>query len=67
MKQDSHPGDIYLFKVNKNNTRKTCEICSKLLIKTLERRHLRHSGVSIVNFEHMLHLFLMLLLLISNK
>ena len=27
------PG-IYLFKVNKRNTRKICEICSKLTIKT---------------------------------
>ena len=27
-----------------------CEICSKLTIKTLERRHLLHFGVFIVNF-----------------
>ena len=26
---------IYLFKVNNGNTRATCEICSKLIIKTL--------------------------------
>ena len=30
---------IYLFKVNDRNTRKRCEICSKLTIKTPERRH----------------------------
>ena len=29
-----------------------CEICSKLAIKTPERRHWRLSGVLIVNFEH---------------
>ena len=33
-----------------------CEICSKLTIKAYERR--RHSGVFIVNFEHVSHLAL---------
>ena len=42
------PDDIYLFKVNNRNTRTRCEICSKLTIKTPERR----SGVFIVNFEN---------------
>ena len=32
------PTKIYLFKVNNRNTRKRYEICSKLTIKTLERR-----------------------------
>ena len=50
------PGGIYLLKVNNRNTRARCEICSKLTIKTLERRHWRRSGVFIVNFEHILHL-----------
>ena len=27
------PANIYLFKVNNRNTRKKCEICSKLTIK----------------------------------
>ena len=36
-----------MFKVDNRDTRKRCEICSKLTIKTLERRH----SVSIVNFE----------------
>ena len=45
------PANIYLFKVNNRNTRKKCEICSKLTIKTPERRHRRRSGVFIVNFE----------------
>ena len=31
--------NICLFKVNNRNTRKSCEICLKLAIKTLERRH----------------------------
>ena len=31
-----YPGNIYLFKVNRRNTRKTCEIYSKLTIKTPE-------------------------------
>ena len=48
-----------MFKVNKRNTRTSCEICSKLTIKTPERR----SGVFIVNFEHNSHLVLVLLLL----
>ena len=44
-----------LFKVNK---RKTCETCSKLIIKTPELRHWRRSGVFIVNLKHISHLFL---------
>ena len=34
---------------------KMFEICSKLIIKTSERRHWRRSGVFIVNFEHISH------------
>ena len=33
------PGGIYLLKVNNRNTRTRCAICSKLTIKTPERRH----------------------------
>ena len=33
-----HPTSMYLFKVSNKNTRKRCEICSKLTIKTPERR-----------------------------
>ena len=54
-----------MFKVNNRNTRKRCETCSKLTIKTPER-HCR-SGVFIANFEHMSHLFLMFLMLTLNK
>ena len=37
--------------------------CSKLTIKTPERRHWRRFVVFIVNFEHILHLFPVFLLL----
>ena len=33
-----YPVNIYLFKVNNRNTRKRREVCSKLTIKTPERR-----------------------------
>ena len=49
--KDIVPANIYLFKVNNRNT----------------RRHLCRSGVFIVNFEHISHLFLVLLLLTLNK
>ena len=37
-----------MLNVNYRNTRKKCEICSKLTIKTPERSHWRRSGVFIV-------------------
>ena len=40
----SPPGN-YMLKVNNRNTRTRCEICSKLTLKTQERRHSRRSGV----------------------
>ena len=58
---------IYLFKVNSRNTRARCEICLKLTIKTRERCQCHRSGVLIVNFEHIPHLVLVLLLLTLNK
>ena len=61
------PAHIFLFKVSNRNTRKRCEICSKLIIKTPERHHWRRSGVFIVNFEYISHIFLVLLLLTLNK
>ena len=45
------PIGIYLFKVNNRNTRARCEIYSKL------------TGVFTVNFEHISHFILVLLLL----
>ena len=58
--------DIYLLKVNDRNTRTRCKICSKLTIKIPEQRHWRPSGVFIVNFEHISHLAIVLLLLTLN-
>ena len=43
------------------------EICLKLIIKTPERRHWRRSDILIVNFEQILHMALVLLLLPLNK
>ena len=51
------PAIIYLFKLNNRNTRKRCEICSKLTVKTPERNHWHRSAIFVVNFEHILHLF----------
>ena len=62
-----NPANIWLFKVNNRNTRKRCEVCSKLTVKTPERRHWRRSGVFIVNFNHISHFFLEFLLLTLNK
>ena len=58
---------VHLFKVNKKHTRKMCEICSKLTIKTSERCQWRYSVSSIVNFEQISHFVLVFLLLILNK
>ena len=62
----SPPVDIYLLKIDYRNTRARCEICSKLTIKTPERRQWRRSFVFIVNFEHISHLVLVFLLLTLN-
>ena len=56
------PANTYLFKFNTDSIKKS-EICSKLTIKTVERR----SGIFILNFEHISHLFLMLLLFTMNR
>ena len=61
------PTNIYLFKVNNGNFGKLCEICSKLTMKTPERRHWLRSGGFIVDFGHISHLFLIFLLLTLNK
>ena len=54
---------IYLLKANNRNTRTRCETCSKLTMKTPERRQWRRSDVFVVNFEHTSHLALVFLLL----
>ena len=48
------PADIYLFKIDNENSRKVCEICSQLTIKAPERSQWRRSDVFIVNFQHIL-------------
>ena len=62
----SIPLGIY-FKVNNRNTKTMCKICSKLTIKTPERCQWRRSGLFIVNFEQISHLFLLFPLLTLNK
>ena len=47
-----NPAASYMFKVNNRNIRTRCELCSKLIIKIPERCQWRHSGIFIVNFEH---------------
>ena len=59
-----NPANVYLSKVNNKNTRKRCEICSKLTIKTSD---LRRSGAFVVNFKYISHFFLVFLLLTLNK
>ena len=48
---------IYFFKVNNGNTRIKYEICSKLIIKTPERRQRCRFGIFIVNFKKISHIF----------
>ena len=63
---DTYPVGIYLLKVNNRNTRTRFEICSKLTIKIPERRQWRRFGIFITNFEHILHLVPIFLLLTLN-
>ena len=53
--------DNYIFKDDNRNTRTKCEICSKLTIKTLARRHWHCSGVFIINFGYISHFVLVFL------
>ena len=57
------PADNYQLKVNNTKTRKTCEICSKLPIKTPERHQIRKSGVFTINFENISDILLLFALL----
>ena len=57
-----HPANIYLFKVSNRITRKRCEKCSKFTITVPKRRQWRLSWFFVVNFEHMSHLLVFLLL-----
>ena len=62
-----YPANIHVFKINNRNTRKRCEICSELAVKTPERRNWRCSAVFIVNFEYISLLLLVFLLRTFNK
>ena len=59
------PVNIYLFKVNNRNTRKMCDVCSKVIIKTPEPCTLL--WCFFVKFEHILPIFLVPLLLTLQK
>ena len=61
------PAGSYMFNVNIRNTITRREILSKLIMKTLERRRQRRSGVFIVDFEHISHLVLVFLLLTLSR
>ena len=54
-------------KGNNRNTRTRCEIYSKLIITTPERRHRCQSGIFFVDFEHILQLFLVFLSLTLGR
>ena len=56
-----------MFKVNNRTIYARCEICSKLTIKTPERRHWRRYVVFTVDFEHISHLVLVSLLLTLSR
>ena len=55
--------NIHLFKINNRCTRKRYEICLRLTIKIPERYHWCCYPIFAINFEHISHFFLMLLLL----
>ena len=61
------PAEIYLFKLNKDNTGLVCDICPKLTIKTQKWRHWRCSAVFIDKLEKILQIVLVFPLLNLNK
>ena len=65
-RENSIPIDNYMFKVNNRNTRTSCEMCLKFIIKPPARHHWRRSGVFIMNFKHISPLALVFLLLTLN-
>ena len=54
---ENNPVNIYVLQFSNRSTGKSCEICSKSTMKTLERRQYSLSGVFIVNLEDISHLF----------
>ena len=59
--------DIYLLKVNNRNSRTTCEIFSKLTVKTPERHQWWRSFVFVFNLKPILYHFLVFILLTLSK
>ena len=55
------PAGNYMSKVNNKNTRTRCGRCSKLTIKTPERRQWHRSGVFVINLEYISRLVLVFL------
>ena len=68
MAEDNYPADIYLLKVNNRNIRTRYETCSKLTLKTpvFNLKFLYSLFVFLLNFQHISHLVLVLLLLTLN-
>ena len=64
---NSFPASNYKYKVNNRNTRARCKICSKLTLKTPERRQWLCSGVFAVKFEHISHLVLVFILVTLSR
>ena len=62
VKESSYPVGIHLLN---RNTRTRCEICSKLTIRTPERRPC--SSVSIINFDHVIADWVVYFLVINLK
>ena len=62
-----NPADSYFFNVNNGNTRAMGKICSKLTIKTPEKRQWCRFGVFVINFEQILHIVQEFPLLTLNK
>ena len=50
-KVEVNTANIYLFKVKNRNTRKRCEVCSKLTVKIPKRRHWRRSGILLLTLD----------------
>ena len=64
---NSFPASNYKYKVNNRNTRVRCKTCSKLTLKTPERRQWLCSGVFVVKFEHISHLVLVFILVTLSR